>query len=60
MMAMLGSQSMTFLLCQGMSYPPLEEEDGFTVREIAPTTYVPHPLIEDVMDGATSSNEHID
>lgn len=56
---MSDSQPMSPMLCQGMNYLPLEEDDKFTTTNIASTTYVPHLIIGDVMDDEISSDEYI-
>lgn len=52
---------MTHMLCQVVSYPPLEESDEHKVRNISSKIeYTSHPLIEYAMEDAPSYNEYID
>ena len=56
---MLGSQSMTHVLCQAVSYPPLDEVDEYKKREDSSPTKEVHN-IEDIMDDVSSCDKDID
>lgn len=61
MMVMSGSQPMTFVLCQVVSFPPLKENAWYRLREISSTTNETHcPQIQYILDDVSLCGENSD
>ena len=60
MMVMSGSQPMTHVLCLVVSYPPIEGNDKFKLRDMSSTIDVLHQLIEYITHDVSYSDEDID
>lgn len=56
---MLGSQTMTLMLCQVLPYPLLEENDEHTETKVSSTTKgIPFSPFEDHIDDISSFDEY--